>query len=93
MPTSPKTFNQAKQKQRREKARGTAAQRGYDSHWARISRQHRAQYPVCQYCNNAAAVDVDHVRPFNGPNDPLRTDRANLRSTCRPCHRAKTARQ
>ena len=93
MPMSPKTFRKSERVREVEQARGTSTQRGYDSHWARISRMYRAESPVCEICNDAMAVDVDHVEPFKGKDDPLRTDWRNLQSVCRACHRAKTGRQ
>ena len=93
MPMSPKTFRKQERVREVEQARGTSTQRGYDSHWARISRMYRAEHPVCEICNDAVVVDVDHRQPFNGRNDPLRTDWDNLQSVCRACHRVKTGRQ
>ena len=93
MPKTPATFKSAERKKQREEFRGNCVKRGYDWHWMKISKMYRSQYPVCEVCNDAAADDVDHIVPFNGVNDPLRTDVSNLMSLCRKCHRAKTARQ
>ena len=93
MPTAPQTFLSKERKVEREQARGTKQQRGYGGEWERISLMKRAECPVCEMCNDAMAVDVDHIKPFNGPNDPLRTDWQNLQAVCRACHRAKTGRQ
>ena len=75
----------------RERRRGTNKQRGYDSHWARISRMKRDTAPVCEVCRIKAATEVDHIKPFNGIDDPLRTQWSNLQSICRDCHHRKTA--
>ena len=86
MPTSPQTFG----KKQREERRGTKQQRGYGGEWERISKLKRQVNPVCEYCNDAPAEDVDHVIPFTSIKDPRRTDWQNLRSTCRACHNRKT---
>jgi 5-methylcytosine-specific restriction endonuclease McrA len=93
MPIAPKRFRQAERKREAEQVRGTPTQRGYDSHWARISRMKRAECPVCEVCCDAVADDVDHVIPFNGVNDPKRTEWRNLQSICRVCHNRKTRQQ
>ena len=93
MPTAPQTFLSKERKVEREQARGTKQQRGYGGEWERISLMKRAECPVCEMCNDAMAVDVDHIKPFNGPNDPLRTDWRNLQSVCRACHNGKTRRR
>ena len=86
MARAAKTF----QKQTSQTAQASRHLRGYDNHWAAISRMVRAQHPVCQICENAASVDVDHIIPFRGLRDPLRTDRSNLQAVCRQCHNRKT---
>ena len=93
MPTSPKTFRSKERAKEREEFRGSKQSRGYGGEWEKISRMKRQQCPVCEVCNDATADDVDHIVPFDGVNDPLRTDWGNLRSICRPCHNRKTRRQ
>lgn len=73
--------------------RGTNKQRGYDSHWRRISLLKRDRNPLCEVCGKAAANAVDHIKPFKGPSDPLRTDWDNLQSICAECHAVKTSQQ
>ena len=90
MPSAPKTFRSTERKREKEQFRGSKQSRGYGGEWERISRMKRAECPVCEVCNDAAADDVDHVIPFNGVNDPLRTEWQNLRSICRRCHNDKT---
>jgi 5-methylcytosine-specific restriction protein A len=87
MPTTPKTFQPRRPKIDR---RGTKQQRGYGGEWERISKMVRAQHPVCQICNAAPSVHTDHIQPFNGINDPLRTDHSNLQALCLDCHHTKT---
>lgn len=90
MPTAPESFAKRHMRRKREEARGTKQQRGYGGEWERISRLYRDRNPVCEMCCDAAADDVDHIRPFNGVNDPKRTEWANLQSLCRKCHNIKT---
>ena len=78
--------------------RGSARKRGYDTQWDKVRRRHVAQFPLCQDCLdegrvNASTIDVDHIVPFQGLNDPKRLDPTNLRSLCRMHHNRKTARQ
>ena len=87
MPRTPKLFRSQKARQRRT---GTKQERGYGGEWERISKMVRAQQPVCQMCYDAPSEDVDHIIPFRGLKDPLRTARSNLRAVCRPCHSKKT---
>ena len=90
MPTAPQSFRSKERAKQREQFRGTKQQRGYGGEWERISRLKRQQQPVCEVCCAAAADDVDHVVPFDGINDPLRTEWNNLQSICRACHNRKT---
>ena len=86
MPTAPRVYR-SKTSQR---FKGTKQQRGYGGEWEHISNMIRSQHPVCQMCNAAPSEDVDHIIPFRGIKDPLRTDRNNLRAVCRACHSRKT---
>ena len=90
MPSSPKTFRSAERAKEREQFRGSKQSRGYGGEWERISLLKRQQCPVCEVCNDAPADDVDHIVPFNGVNDPKRTEWQNLQSICRACHNGKT---
>ena len=92
MPTSPKTFRRAERAKEREQFRGSKQSRGYGGEWARISLLKRQQCPVCEVCNDATADDVDHIVPFDGIDDPKRTEWQNLQSICRACHNMKTHR-
>ena len=86
MPISPKSFRS----KATTRARGTKQQRGYGGEWERISRLKRQAYPMCEVCKDATADDVDHIIPFSGVSDPMRTDWRNLQSICRSCHNRKT---
>ena len=93
MPSSPKTFRRAERAKEREQFRGSKQSRGYGGEWARISLLKRQQCPVCEVCNDATADDVDHIVPFDGIDDPKRTEWQNLQSICRACHNRKTRSQ
>lgn len=69
---------------------GTKQQRGYGGEWEKISLMKRRQTPVCEVCRAAPATEVDHIIPFKGLADPLRTAWDNLQSICSACHSAKT---
>jgi len=90
MAMSPRVFRQRERRAERDAARPTNKQRGYDEHWNRISRLKRDRQPICEVCHDAPAEDVDHIIPFAGVNDPLRTEWSNLQSICRACHNVKT---
>lgn len=87
------------EEQRRvDRARGTAAQRGYNSRWRKIRRMVLARQPVCQdpfgihkkFGEVVASNEVDHIIPLSkgGTN---RFD--NLQGLCKSCHSTKTARE
>lgn len=90
MPNSPSTFRSKQTKQAAQKQRGTKQARGYGGEWERISLLVRAQNPVCQICHNAPSEHTDHIIPFKGVLDPLRTDHDNLQAVCAACHLQKT---
>jgi 5-methylcytosine-specific restriction enzyme A len=69
---------------RRDAARGTAAQRGYDSDWRKVRAAvlNRDGW-VCHYCG-APAITVDHVVPL--ARGGARLDPHNLVACCRSCN-------
>jgi 5-methylcytosine-specific restriction protein A len=75
----------------------SSTQRGYGADWRRVRAQVLAAEPLCRFCAASGrvepAVEVDHVEPFHGLDDPRRLAVTNLRPLCTPCHRARTARQ
>jgi hypothetical protein len=54
-------------------------------------------HPICSLCNepieNEREIHVDHIQAFDGPDDPLRLDKSNVRVTHFRCHMRRTARQ
>ena len=90
MPSAPKTFRSEERAKEREQFRGSKQSRGYGGEWERISLLKRQENPVCEVCHDAPADDVDHIVPFDGVNDPKRTEWQNLQSICRACHNGKT---
>jgi 5-methylcytosine-specific restriction endonuclease McrA len=71
----------------------SAAARGYDAAWRALRRDVLDATPICVLCRTRPATEVDHIVAFRGVHDPLRLARSNVRSTCTPCHRSRTARQ
>ncbi|MFC6644442.1 HNH endonuclease [Granulicella cerasi] len=86
----------AERRRDRDRWRGSATQRGYDSgwKWIRLVALRRDKY-LCQHCLRdgrvTPALDVDHIVPIASA-PQLRLTLSNLQSLCRPCHRAKTVR-
>lgn len=88
---------------------GTRQQRGYDDAWLRVRKlvierelvriaEHcELPYIICQLCNepiySKREMHVDHIKPFNGIDDPLRLDVSNLRVVHARCHMRRTAEQ
>lgn len=68
-------------------------ERGYDNDWTQLRRWHLKHHPYCVDCGSITRLEVDHVVPFKGREDPLRLDPTNLATRCRPCHEVKTAKQ
>jgi 5-methylcytosine-specific restriction protein A len=72
----------------RERARGSAASRGYDLEW-RIKRGTYLKAHWCCVVCGGVATDVDHIIPrSHGGGDAW----ANLRALCHACHSRRTAR-
>lgn len=49
------------------------------------------EHPICQHCENALAVDVDHITPIEQGGQPY--ERANVQALCKQCHGRKTKRE
>lgn len=76
--------------------RPTAAERGYDSHWAKARKHYLAAHPLCVMCEQRGrltpATVVDHIIAHKGDKSRF-WDSDNWRSLCAPCHNARTARE
>lgn len=72
-----------------DKARGTAAQRGYDGRWQKARQWFLRRHPVCARCGQPATV-VDHIKPHRGDKE-LFWDTSNWQPLCKRCHDKKTA--
>ena len=77
-----------------DRARGTAAERGYGHRWSTIRRRVLRNHPLCRLCGGPAS-DVDHwpvdrrALVAAGVADPDADER--LRPLCSPCHKRETA--
>lgn len=89
----------------RDKARGTAAERGYGRRWQRerlefmrdtVLRQCLREYPCCEAHlkkgDIVRATHVDHIKPHHG-DYKLMWDRMNWQCLCAECHSIKTAKE
>jgi len=71
------------------RARGSAAARGYGYRWRRLRRMVLNREPLCVRCG-VPATDVDHIVPRSrGGGD----DFENLQAMCRSCHSRKTSQE
>ncbi|NLW90995.1 MAG: HNH endonuclease, partial [Syntrophomonadaceae bacterium] len=57
-------------RQRYDKERGSASQRGYNYRWQQYSKRYLAEHPLCVQCHNegriVAAQVTDHIQPHKG---------------------------
>lgn len=79
-----------------DRARGTAAARGYGGAWLRVRAEVlKRDARLCQPCRRTgklvAATEVDHIAEL--ADGGARLDKRNLESTCHSCHVAKTWRR
>jgi 5-methylcytosine-specific restriction protein A len=56
--------------------------------WQLLRRRVLFEQPICAGCDNALAVDVDHVTPLGQGGAPYA--RSNVQGLCKRCHGAKT---
>jgi 5-methylcytosine-specific restriction enzyme A len=93
MPNAPKRY-QPHGVQRQQPKRLSPSIRGYDERWKKLRAAFLTEHPWCSVCLSAGkhtpATDVDHVRPFQHRDDPLRLDWNNLDAKCHACHARKT---
>jgi 5-methylcytosine-specific restriction enzyme A len=73
----------------RDKHRGSAAERGYDSRWNKYSDAYKRSHPLCALCEaegRTTAVDiVHHINPVSEGNAVLAGD-DGLLPVCVQCH-------
>lgn len=74
--------------------RGTRKQRGYGWEWDQRRARILKAEPLCRLCRKegraVVATTVDHITPkHKGGGD----EDSNLQPLCKPCHKAKTARE
>lgn len=85
-----------KHKRADDRRRGTAAERGYGSKWARYRKRFLQANPLCDICLEQGTVKaanvVDHIRPHKG-DQFLFWATSNHQPLCKACHDRKTATQ
>lgn len=88
----------SKQKQRAyDRARGTAAQRGYDAAWQKLSDDYSAEHPTCERCGRPRVTvstpqrkrDPVHHRKTVREAPHLRLVWTNCEAVCQSCHNAE----
>jgi 5-methylcytosine-specific restriction enzyme A len=63
--------------------RPSAAERGYDSDWAKLRKQFLWNHPICAKCGRPAYI-AHHIVPIDEGGERL--DEDNLEAMCRLCH-------
>ena len=83
------------ERQRYDKQRGSASERGYTYRWSKYSKRFLSQ-PENVFCKlhldsgcTEISQCVDHVDPPDGPNDPRFWDPANHQGACIHCNSVK----
>lgn len=75
-----------------ERARGSAASRGYDARWRRTRGRYLQLHQVCEETGcTQRATEVHHIDGL-GPNGPDGHRHKNLRALCKPHHSQLTSR-
>jgi len=86
-------------RQKQDKKRGTAHQRGYTSKWRTVSAAFLKKHPLCE-CDECKAgvlrvreaTVVDHIVPHKGDKTVF-WDRNNWQAMAKKCHDKKTAKE
>jgi 5-methylcytosine-specific restriction enzyme A len=77
-----------------DRARPSAALRGYGPHWRRARAAFLARHPLCAACRVLGrlvpATIVDHIVPHRG-DQRLFWNETNWAPSCKACHDRKTA--
>lgn len=85
-----------KRKQKADRYRGTAQQRGYTYQWSKARTAYLLAHPLCVHCllngMHTQANIVDHIDPHKG--DQVKFwDHDNWQALCKRHHDIKTARE
>jgi 5-methylcytosine-specific restriction protein A len=88
----------AKERRRaHDRARGSAAKRGYGYRWQKARAAFLAAHPLCASHEAAGRVEpaneVHHLIAATGPDDPQFWDPDNWQALCHDCHSAITAQE
>ena len=75
-----------------DRDRGTATDRGYDTRWARFRRTYLNEHPLCGCGCLRPAVEIHHLQPVSGPDDPRFYDEKNMVGLTKVCHSRETMR-
>jgi len=70
--------------------RGSAANRGYNARWSRFRIMYLNEHPVCACGCGRGAVEIQHLIPVTGPDDPLFYEESNLVALTKECHSRET---
>jgi 5-methylcytosine-specific restriction enzyme A len=70
--------------------RGPSSARGYDARWNRFRRMFLRANPLCACGCGEPAVELHHIEPVNGPDDPLFYLESNLAGLTKSCHSRET---
>jgi len=65
-----------------DERRGSWRERGYDYRWDKVRNRYIRREPMCEYCGDAPATEVDHVVPIK--EGGAMYDPENLKSSCHP---------
>jgi len=83
-------------KQRYDKDRPNATERGYNYRWQKARRYFLKKHPLCEICKAegrlTAATVVDHIIPHRG-DKRLFWNKDNWQALCKRCHDIKTVRE
>ena len=101
MPSRPPRFTLHTKPDRtkeRDKRKGDRHQRGYGEDWTKLRNAFIQENPLCVEClkegvTNPENIEIDHIEPISGVNDPRRLDWSNLQALCRSHHKRKTDRE